>query len=681
MEKKKIKNFIDITFRQIKTKLINDWNKPLLLLFMFPIAFLILINIITIPHTIFLPLPIATTSIISVTIPTWLYWTISIVSTLSINYFIFWYLSSKYLNGIFQEERLWGRIYRILFYLPIVICEIEIVKELISITYKGKTLGEFLPLLMLLIVCLILRSSYLVYYKQFRHYLKIYYLVVDIIVLTNIAIILSLIQYFKKSIDRIEDLLIILVIVIGFFGYHFLINSFITRTNFKNIPEQTYKEIKKTFFYTPYVPQDLKLESEDIETNVKYQSHFFGNLFSYLLSLVFLLNFQLQFDKTIFNELIAIMAIYYVLLFIRIFLSKIMVIEKEEFKIIMIIIIITGFVVFLLIAMMINDINQSDHNELNFASISMLLWILPKIVPAIMDNILSQASYFKGVISPKSTDYLAITGFVNIFIYNFYLSLLLLLPKTKTNLNSVVITTYISNSISWSLVLSFVLISVFSFLFYRSKSLYYQINKRYNISIEKGEGSFKFKVLKLKYESNKVLNYRPKRTIKTKPRKFFIKDDSNYRSKKTIKTDSSKLLINDESKKDKKKFIFYVNTVSLIISSTILLTLYTFNKTNDNTFEIIKLSLPIFVPTFLKKLPDFLNFYFNLRHTKIKPTLKGHYVESVIDLNLFLIVTVLYGFNYLKIQLHSPLYLFLIIFGVHFLSNITLIFYKKTQKK
>ncbi|KXT86877.1 hypothetical protein SPADD19_01547 [Streptococcus parasanguinis] len=247
MEKKKIKNFIDITFQQIKTKLINDWNKPLLLLFMFPIAFLILINIITIPHTIFLPLPIATTSIISVTIPTWLYWTISIISTLSINYFIFWYLSSKYLNGIFQEERLWGRIYRILFYLPIVICEIEIVKELISITYKGKTLGEFLPLLMLLIVCLILRSSYLVYYKQFRHYLKIYYLVVDIIVLTNIAIILSLIQYFKKSIDRIEDLLIILVIVIGFFGYHFLINSFITRTNFKNIPEQTYKEIKKLF--------------------------------------------------------------------------------------------------------------------------------------------------------------------------------------------------------------------------------------------------------------------------------------------------------------------------------------------------------------------------------------------------------------------------------------------------
>lgn len=660
MEKKKIKNFIDITFQQIKTKLINDWNKPLLLLFMFPIAFLILINIITIPHTIFLPLPIATTSIISVTIPTWLYWTISIISTLSINYFIFWYLSSKYLNGIFQEERLWGRIYRILFYLPIVICEIEIVKELISITYKGKTLGEFLPLLMLLIVCLILRSSYLVYYKQFRHYLKIYYLVVDIIVLTNIAIILSLIQYFKKSIDRIEDLLIILVIVIGFFGYHFLINSFITRTNFKNIPEQTYKEIKKTFFYTPYVPQDLKLESEDIETNVKYQTHFFGNLFSYLLSLVFLLNFQLQFDKTIFNELIAIMAIYYVLLFIRIFLSKIMVIEKEEFKIIMIIIIITGFVVFLLIAMMINDTNQSHHNELNFASIGMLLWILPKIVPAIMDNILSQVSYFKGVISPKSTNYLAITGFVNIFIYNFYLSLLILLPKTRTNFNDVVISTYVLNSISWSLALSFVLISVFSFLFYHSNSLYYQINKKYNISIEKGKGSFKFKVLKLKDKTNKILK---------------------HRSKKTIKANSSKLLINDESKKDKKKFIFYVNTVSLIISSTILLTLYTFNKTNDNTFEIIKLSLPIFVPTFLKKLPDFLNFYFNLRHTKIKPTLKGHYVESVIDLNLFLIVTVLYGFNYLKIQLHSLLCLFLIIFGVHFLSNITLIFYKKTQKK
>lgn len=663
MEEKKINKYLDIKknfFQQIKTKLINDWNKPLLLLFM---------------------LPIVTTSIISLTMPQWLYWAISIVSTLSINFFIFSYLSSKYLNGIFQKEQLLIRCYRILLYLPIVIYEIKIVKELISISYKGKTIGEFLRILMLLIVCLILRSSYLVYYKQFRHYLKLYYLVVDIIVLTTITTILNSIQYFKKTIDSIEELLFLLVIVIGFLGYHFLINSFVTKTNLKDIPEQTYNEIKKSFFYTPYVPQDLNIESEDIKTNVKYQTHIFGNLFSYLLLLVFLLNSQLQFDKTFFDKLIAIIAIYYVLLIIRISLLRIIVIEKDEFKIIMTMIIVTGFVVFLLIAMMINDINQSDHNELNFASISMLLWILPKIVPAIMDNILSQASYFKGVISPKSTDYLAITGFVNIFIYNFYLSLLLLLPKTKTNLNSVVITTYISNSISWSLVLSFVLISVFSFLFYRSKSLYYQINKRYNISIEKGEESFKFKVLKLKYESNKVLNYRPKRTIKTKPRKFFIKDDSNYRSKKTIKTDSSKLLINYESKKDKKKFIFYVNTVSLIISSTILLTLYTFNKTNDNTFEIIKLSLPIFVPTFLKKLPDFLNFYFNLRHTKIKPTLKGHYVESVIDLNLFLIVTVLYGFNYLKIQLHSPLYLFLIIFGVHFLSNITLIFYKKTQKE
>jgi len=663
MEEKKINKNLDIKknfFQQIKTKLINDWNKPLLLLFM---------------------LPIVTTSIISLTMPQWLYWAISIVSTLSINFFIFSYLSSKYLNGIFQKEQLLIRCYRILLYLPIVIYEIKIVKELISISYKGKTIGEFLRILTLLIVCLILRSSYLVYYKQFRHYLKLYYLVVDIIVLTTITTILNSIQYFKKTIDSIEELLFLLVIVIGFLGYHFLINSFVTKTNLKDIPEQTYNEIKKSFFYTPYVPQDLNIESEDIKTNIKYQTHIFGNLFSYLLLLVFLLNSQLQFDKTFFDKLIAIIAIYYVLLIIRISLLRIIVIEKDEFKIIMTMIIVTGFVVFLLIAMMINDINQSDHNELNFASISMLLWILPKIVPAIMDNILSQASYFKGVISPKSTDYLAITGFVNIFIYNFYLSLLLLLPKTKTNLNSVVITTYISNSISWSLVLSFVLISVFSFLFYRSKSLYYQINKRYNISIEKGEESFKFKVLKLKYESNKVLNYRPKRTIKTKPRKFFIKDDSNYRSKKTIKTDSSKLLINYESKKDKKKFIFYVNTVSLIISSTILLTLYTFNKTNDNTFEIIKLSLPIFVPTFLKKLPDFLNFYFNLRHTKIKPTLKGHYVESVIDLNLFLIVTVLYGFNYLKIQLHSPLYLFLIIFGVHFLSNITLIFYKKTQKK
>ena len=75
MEEKKINKYLDIKknfFQQIKTKLINDWNKPLLLLFM---------------------LPIVTTSIISLTMPQWLYWAISIVSTLSINFFIFSYLS------------------------------------------------------------------------------------------------------------------------------------------------------------------------------------------------------------------------------------------------------------------------------------------------------------------------------------------------------------------------------------------------------------------------------------------------------------------------------------------------------------------------------------------------------------------------------------------------------------
>ena len=217
MEEKKINKYLDIKknfFQQIKTKLINDWNKPLLLLFM---------------------LPIVTTSIISLTMPQWLYWAISIVSTLSINFFIFSCLSSKYLNGIFQKEQLLIRCYRILLYLPIVMYEIKIVKELISISYKGKTIGEFLRILMLLIVCLILRSSYLVYYKQFRHYLKLYYLVVDIIVLTTITTILNSIQYIKKTIDSIEELLFLLVIVIGFFGYHFLINSFVTKTNLKDI--------------------------------------------------------------------------------------------------------------------------------------------------------------------------------------------------------------------------------------------------------------------------------------------------------------------------------------------------------------------------------------------------------------------------------------------------------------
>ena len=122
------------------------------------------------------------------------------------------------------------------------------------------------------------------------------------------------------------------------------------------------------------------------------------------------------------------------------------------------------------------------------------------------------------------------------------------------------------------------------------------------------------------------------------------------------------------------KFEKFLNLNSCLITLLVV-------SSYDNTFEIIKLSLPIFVPTFLKKLPDFLNLYFNLRHKKIKPTLKGHYVESVIDLNLFLIVTVLYSFNYLEIQLFSPLYLFVIIFGVHYLSNIALILYQKIRIK
>ena len=59
------------------------------------------------------------------------------------------------------------------------------------------------------------------------------------------------------------------------------------------------------------------------------------------------------------------------------------VIEKDEFKIVMLIILITVILVFLILTMIKNDIKQSKINELNYASIGLLLWILPKIVPTI----------------------------------------------------------------------------------------------------------------------------------------------------------------------------------------------------------------------------------------------------------------------------------------------------------
>jgi membrane protein len=655
---------IKVFFQRIKTRLIDDWNKPFLLLFALPIVALALTSIKQIYQIILFPLY----WLIPHDMYPYLNWIVSIIGTLAIISFIFGYLSNKYLKGTFQKERLDTKIFIILSYLPFLISEKKIVEELLLLLNSETRIDKITLLFTLLLGCLILQSAYVVYYRQIRRYLKIYYLIVDLIVLIVLYFIFTLIQLGENYIPgSMVDLVILLAIFIGFFIYHFLSNSFQTKVNLKVISKQTNKNVKTSFLYTPYLERPSEsAENVDNTINVKYHSHILGNIISYSILLLFLINLiylNLNFDNIFFNKLILIVAIYYLLLFFRLVISNMFVIEKDEFKLVMLIILITVILVFLILTMIKNDIKQSKINELNYASISLLLWILPKIVPTILDNLLSQMSYFKGVRTPKSLNYQAASGIANIYIYNLCLFLLILLPKDGNKIKKNMISTYVLNSISWSLIFTIVLIVLFTILFYYSKVLYYKIDKKYDISIDKGIGSFKFKVLKLKTPNNSenILKNSFKRSIKAEP---------------------SKLLIKRESKRDKNKFRIYANLISIIFSCTILLLLYKVNQTKPNdTFEIIKLSLPIVVPTFLRQIPVFLNLYLKLNHKTIKPTLKAHYIESVIDLNLFLIVAVLYVLYYLNYAPEYIVCLLAIIIGVHILSSTTLLLYQLGQEK
>ena len=126
-------------------------------------------------------------------------------------------------------------------------------------------------------------------------------------------------------------------------------------------------------------------------------------------------------------------------------------------------------------------------------------------------------------------------------------------------------------------------------------------------------------------------------------------------------------------------FDLLTNFVSMIISCLILTSLYTIsNSTPDKTFEIIKLSLPIFVPTFLDKIPIFINYYLFSRKVEITLTEKATFMKSIIDINLFLIVVTLYFLNYIT---DSPLelkYVWIIIIVIHIISSVIRIcFYHK----
>lgn len=134
MEEKEIKkniiNSLDkikVLFQPIKTRFINDWNKPFLLLFALPTVALARTNIEYIYQIILLHLH----WLIPRDMYPYLNWTISIIVTLIIIYFIFRYLSNKYLKGAFQKERLDSRIFIILSYLPSLIIEKKIVEKLL----------------------------------------------------------------------------------------------------------------------------------------------------------------------------------------------------------------------------------------------------------------------------------------------------------------------------------------------------------------------------------------------------------------------------------------------------------------------------------------------------------------------------------------------------------------------
>ena len=590
---------------RIITHLIKYWKKPRLLWFFSSfIIYFILINL--------------SFSNIFRTIPNWIY----IILGSIIKIIVLYYLSKSYLDndvkklGICRQLLLWFA------FIPIVTVEQSLTKELISSIDKLD--WNFLFLIVKITLCLILQCSLIVYYRYIKKINPFAHFTTDLSTIVIISLILGGWISITKNQD-IDNITTLAILIIGFLIYNTIINNLLTKNNEKEIENNKtikYKH-KVPLLFIPY----LELNSTTQKKEIIYRSHIIGSSISYL---ILLLNFPIFIDinnnlnSSLLSNLIISISLYYYLLVIRIIIFNLFVLYKEDSKTLFFV----AFIIIITISsvsyLILKDVNKSNNKNLDFAGISMLLWVLPKIVPTLLDNFFSQKRYFQKKKIETTIRYRTLSAFANIFIYIYLLTLLVMIRQNK-NLNSITCVSQNSfQSFAFGLLFSVILILIFSSIVYNYKSLYYET---------------------------------PIQSEQNNPTVVTDNDFDEYNI----------------------WFDLLTNFVSMIISCLILTSLYTIsNSTPDKTFEIIKLSLPIFVPTFLDKIPIFINYYLFSRKVEITLTEKATFMKSIIDLNLFLIVVTLYFLNYIT---DSPLelkYVWIIIIVIHIISSVIRIcFYHK----
>lgn len=563
-------------------RLMKDWKKPRLI--EFSSSLILYLALIAIGKFFF-----------NSEIPVWIY----IFGGAAIKYYALYDLFKLYLEKDLKKIVFIFRIPIFLAFIPITVMEQYLVKKILLLIIAGNVINwDFWLKLAAIILCSIIPSFLIVYNKYIDKIYPLAHIASDCVVIP----LLFLISYITENIFAIkEDAFLVTILILVFFPYYWIEKKIFTHKNCKEITEELGEnaKIEKKFMSIPYLESTSKINGTK---EIKYRIHIFGSFISYIM---LLWNFSVSMDLNngVNNlsptYLITVISLYYYILLIRILIFNLVVVDKEDEKLIILTSSIVPVITVMVTSLIYIDIKRSTGSNLDFASISMLLWILPKIIPTILDNLSLQIAYYQGKKNKVSIQYSALSAVTNIFIYIFLLILLVLLRQDKNKITLAYLYSNTLYSFGFGLLLSISLILMFSFILYHCKSLYYET------------------------------------PIKSDQNASQVPSIETLRENRSIK----KIVLSD----------VIINIVSIIISGLILFTLYYFSKSKpDKAFEIIKLSLPIFVSTFLDKIPYFVNYYLFPQGMKIKLTEKADYTKSIIDVNLFVIVVVLYVWNYMK---------------------------------
>lgn len=379
--------------------------------------------------------------------------------------------------------------------------------------------------------------------------------------------------------------------------YYFSFNLLATFIQFK-----TFKGYFK-IFYTPYDDRDFKfirLNSQTEDNKIEYYSHVYSSLSAFLCltaSISYLINFVPHITYII------------VLFLIRVIIFMLCKIPKKLFKIVTPALIIIAVVLYILIILVINDIN----NKQTFLSMALLFWFSSRMIPTFFDNLTIQNDYLNNKVTQKSIEYKASTFLITVFTYTiiFMLNIATLILseefKLNNNLEFLVIAKIYVLFFLLGLYISLILIGLCFLIFKKCKSLY---------------------------------------------------SESDFNPNEEI------AISNPETKKS--STIIGFNGLSIIIcSSFLVLTGYIFNGNQQVSLDIIKSFFPVFITKLLEGLPHFYNFIYLGANKHIVPTLKFDYLKKMLEVNSGVVTFVLLIASYLKIYIQNILVQVLIVTVIH----------------